>query len=115
MFSIIISLFLFAGITFAGVTGTGAASSINPKTSSTQTSVAAIGINTATVVSVTSASTVSVNKCNGYTELCDRQWSNITWIGSHDSAFYGDNYVSENQYQSVTEQLDYGIRTHFLF
>ena len=48
-------------------------------------------------------------QCNGYTELCSRLYSNISQIGSHDSAFVGD-LVTENQHYSVTLQLNCGIR-----
>ncbi len=47
--------------------------------------------------------------CNGYAELCGRQYSNITTIGTHDSAFVGD-LPQDNQDVSVTAQLDAGIR-----
>lgn len=57
-------------------------------------------------------------QCNGQTEYCSRLWSNITTVGSHDSAFVGGT-VSDNQDISVTAQLDLGIRflqaqTHML-
>lgn len=49
------------------------------------------------------------NKCNGYTALCDRQYSNITFIGSHDSAFIG--YLpTQNQHHPVSDQLNAGVR-----
>ncbi|RDW91108.1 hypothetical protein BP5796_02273 [Coleophoma crateriformis] len=47
--------------------------------------------------------------CNGYEELCARKYSNITQIGTHDSAFVGW-LPTENQADSVTAQLDAGIR-----
>jgi len=47
--------------------------------------------------------------CNGHDELCDRQYSNITFVGSHDSAFVGELPV-DNQYLSITDQLDLGVR-----
>jgi hypothetical protein len=47
--------------------------------------------------------------CNGYTTLCDRQYSNVTFVGSHDSAFVG--YLpTENQHWSVATQLNNGVR-----
>lgn len=49
------------------------------------------------------------NLCNGYSELCGRQYSNITTIGTHDSAFVGD-LPQDNQDISVTAQLGAGIR-----
>ena len=47
--------------------------------------------------------------CNGYAELCSRQYSNVTTVGTHDSAFVGD-LPQDNQDVSVTAQLDAGIR-----
>lgn len=47
--------------------------------------------------------------CNGYAELCGRRYSNITTIGTHDSAFVGE-LPQDNQDVSVTAQLDAGIR-----
>jgi hypothetical protein len=47
--------------------------------------------------------------CNGSPELCSRRYSNVTQVGSHDSAFVG--YLpQDNQYTSVTDQLNMGIR-----
>lgn len=47
--------------------------------------------------------------CNGHSELCDRKYSNITFIGSHDSAFVGTS-VADNQDTSVADQLAQGVR-----
>lgn len=47
--------------------------------------------------------------CNGNAALCDRKFSNVSLIGSHDSAFVGTS-LFDNQDISVTDQLDSGIR-----
>lgn len=47
--------------------------------------------------------------CNGNAALCSRLYSNVTQIGTHDSAFVGI-LPTENQQDSVTDQLDAGIR-----
>ncbi|KAH8820890.1 PLC-like phosphodiesterase [Xylogone sp. PMI_703] len=47
--------------------------------------------------------------CNGHAEFCSRQYSNVTQIGSHDSAFVG-SLPTDNQGVSVTTQLNNGIR-----
>lgn len=47
--------------------------------------------------------------CNGYSELCDRKYSNITFIGSHNSAFNGTS-PADNQLTSVADQLAQGVR-----
>jgi len=49
------------------------------------------------------------SQCNGNTALCSRKYSNVTQIGTHDSAFVG-NLPTDNQHLSVTDQLDKGIR-----
>lgn len=47
--------------------------------------------------------------CNGSPELCDRLYSNVTFVGAHDSAFVG-TFVTDNQYLSVADQLGLGVR-----
>ncbi|TQW00325.1 tat pathway signal sequence [Cordyceps javanica] len=47
--------------------------------------------------------------CNGRDEYCGRPYSNITYMGAHDSAFVG-KLLTDNQYVSVTEQLGLGVR-----
>lgn len=47
--------------------------------------------------------------CNGHPELCNRKYSNITFIGSHDAPFVG-SLPSDNQDLSITAQLNAGIR-----
>lgn len=47
--------------------------------------------------------------CNGHAEFCDRRYSNITFIGSHDSPFVGTS-VADNQDISVADQLALGVR-----
>ncbi|KAL2687262.1 hypothetical protein Neosp_004816 [[Neocosmospora] mangrovei] len=53
--------------------------------------------------------TAALAACNGHDKLCDRKYSEITFIGTHNSAFVGETPV-HNQYKSVTEQLDMGVR-----
>lgn len=47
--------------------------------------------------------------CNGHAELCDRQYSNLTYIGAHDSPFVG-NGMADNQNVTIEEQLAMGVR-----
>ncbi|KAJ5688635.1 hypothetical protein N7462_003027 [Penicillium macrosclerotiorum] len=47
--------------------------------------------------------------CNGHSELCSRSYSNVSFVGSHDSAFVGD-LPQDNQNIDVTAQLNMGIR-----
>jgi hypothetical protein len=60
---------------------------------------------TASIFAATNAAT----SCNGSPALCTRQYSNITQIGAHNSAFVGQ-LPSHNQLWSVTQQLDNGVR-----
>ncbi|KAI5462444.1 PLC-like phosphodiesterase [Mariannaea sp. PMI_226] len=52
---------------------------------------------------------VALAACNGHDELCSRKYSNITFVGTHNSAFTGE-LPTQNQHKSVTEQLDMGVR-----
>jgi hypothetical protein len=47
--------------------------------------------------------------CNGFASLCNRKYSDITFLGSHDSAFVGD-LPSQNQEKQLKDQLGGGIR-----
>lgn len=47
--------------------------------------------------------------CNGHSELCSRRYSNITFVGAHDSPFVGDD-IADNQEVSIAEQLELGVR-----
>lgn len=47
--------------------------------------------------------------CNGHVELCDRKYSNITQIASHDSAFVGI-LPTDDQDVDVIGQLNAGVR-----
>ncbi|TIA93614.1 hypothetical protein E3P99_00033 [Wallemia hederae] len=47
--------------------------------------------------------------CNGYAELCDRKYSNVTSVGAHDSPFIGNSSMT-NQDWGVSAQLDHGAR-----
>ena len=65
------------------------------------------------LISLTHASPVkrAPTVCNGYGALCNRSYSNITFIGTHDSAFVGSTSDPRvNQEKSVTDQLNAGIR-----
>lgn len=48
--------------------------------------------------------------CNNYVELCQRQYSNITQVGCHNSPFVMAGSVAANQALDVTNQLDDGVR-----
>ncbi|KAF4925462.1 PI-PLC X domain-containing protein 1 [Colletotrichum viniferum] len=48
-------------------------------------------------------------KCNGREHLCNRKYSNVTFVGSHNANFVGDR-ITHNQNVPVTRQLDMGVR-----
>lgn len=54
------------------------------------------------------ASTVNA-ACNGNAALCGLPYSEVIMAGSHDSAFVGV-LPTENQFVSITDQLNLGIR-----
>lgn len=56
-----------------------------------------------------SANLSAQQSCNGSPDLCDRQFSNVSFIGTHDSAFAG-TLLTDYQNVNVTAQLDVGIR-----
>lgn len=47
--------------------------------------------------------------CNGHASYCTTPWSELSEIGTHNSAFHGP-LPSANQDWTVTQQLDAGIR-----
>ncbi|KAI0972346.1 PLC-like phosphodiesterase [Xylaria arbuscula] len=47
--------------------------------------------------------------CNGNAAYCDKLYSEVTFLGSHNSGFVGIG-PSDNQLTSVTDQLNEGIR-----
>jgi hypothetical protein len=53
--------------------------------------------------------TLAQTACNGSPSLCSRIYSNVSEIGTHDSAFIG-LLPADNQDESITDQLDAGIR-----
>jgi hypothetical protein len=47
--------------------------------------------------------------CNGSPSLCGRKYSDVTFVGAHDSPFVGPSPF-DNQYVSVADQLKIGVR-----
>lgn len=48
--------------------------------------------------------------CNGHAELCTRRYSEVTVVGTHNSAFVQRNSLAANQELDVHDQLDDGVR-----
>ncbi|KAF3770427.1 PLC-like phosphodiesterase [Cryphonectria parasitica EP155] len=63
----------------------------------------------ATLARAIATAAAAAAACNGHAELCDRRYSNVTFLGSHDSAFVGTS-VADNQETSVADQLAQGVR-----
>lgn len=58
-------------------------------------------------------------RCNGYSEFCNRKYSNVTYVVAHNSPFHVPNNAASNQMLDVNTQLDDGIRglqseTHYV-
>ena len=51
----------------------------------------------------------NTTQCNGYDSLCSRLYSNVTFLGAHNSYAVGSS-ISDNQNYDVTTQLNDGIR-----
>ena len=47
--------------------------------------------------------------CNGNADYCGRSYSDVSFIGAHDSPFVGD-LLTDNQNLDITQQLNFGIR-----
>ncbi|KAJ9652876.1 hypothetical protein H2198_007878 [Neophaeococcomyces mojaviensis] len=88
-------------------------STTNGTTSATQTfligSSRASANGTASRIS-SSARATNTQPCNGYPELCNRKYSNITQVAAHNSPFNIRGNVASNQALDVTTQLNDGIR-----
>lgn len=63
----------------------------------------------ATAAAVVGLVNVVLGACNGHDALCSRRYSNVTFVGSHDSAFVGE-LLADNQFISVADQLKLGVR-----
>lgn len=60
---------------------------------------------------VTAASEpTNTQPCNQHVEFCTRKYSNVTYIGAHNSPFVRQNNVASNQAFDVSIQLADGIR-----
>ncbi|GAA5892735.1 uncharacterized protein JCM6883_007456 [Sporobolomyces salmoneus] len=60
--------------------------------------------------SSSSTSSSSATTCNGYSEFCDRKYSNVSIVGAHNSYGVQRGSVAANQNYTVETQLNNGIR-----
>ncbi|KAJ4396490.1 hypothetical protein N0V93_000709 [Gnomoniopsis smithogilvyi] len=58
---------------------------------------------------IASLATLAHAACNGQDALCSRPYSNVTFVGAHDSAFFGP-FITQNQNINVSAQLALGVR-----
>lgn len=58
-------------------------------------------------------SILAATTCNGHSELCSRLYSNVTFIGAHDSYAVGSS-MADDQDKDVTSQLVSSIPCCFL-
>ena len=65
------------------------------------------GSASATTSSAAASNTVP---CNNYPQFCNRKYSNITEVCSHNSAFTIRNNAGSNQFYGITDQLNDGVR-----
>lgn len=59
--------------------------------------------------SIRVAIAANTTQCNGYESLCSKPYSNVTFLGAHNSYAVGSS-ISDNQDYDVTTQLNDGIR-----
>jgi len=62
------------------------------------------------VLSGSATLTRRATTCNGFSELCDRSYGNVSFVGAHDSYAVGTNNLAVNQDYDVTQQLTDGVR-----
>ena len=84
-----------------GSVGASSASSLNATTT---------GSSTASRTTTSSAVPTNTQACNNYPEFCYRKYSNITYVGAHNSPFVAPNNAAANQELGVLDQLNDGIR-----
>ncbi|KAL2264748.1 hypothetical protein VTJ83DRAFT_7258 [Remersonia thermophila] len=81
--------------------------SSSPTTTGTTTGT---GNSTQTSSTSTSPAPTNTRPCNGYPELCERKYSNITQVGCHNSPFVRAGSAAANQEFPVLDQLKDGVR-----
>ncbi|RAK87090.1 tat pathway signal sequence [Aspergillus costaricaensis CBS 115574] len=80
-------------------------------TTTTDTNVVVTGTrNSSSTATSTATTPANSQPCNGYTEFCSRQYSNITMVTAHNSPFVKKNNIAANQMYKVKTQLEDGVR-----
>ncbi|PYI07405.1 PLC-like phosphodiesterase [Aspergillus sclerotiicarbonarius CBS 121057] len=100
--------------TFATTTAANTTASTNGTTTAATTTDTGVVVTGTRVSNSTSTSTATTpansQPCNGYTEFCSRQYSNITMVTAHNSPFVKKNNIAANQVYKVKTQLEDGVR-----
>ena len=78
--------------------------------SSSTASIGTMTGNSTTSRTSSSALPTNTQACNSYPEFCGRRYSNITYVGAHNSPFVMPNNAASNQQLGVIDQLNDGIR-----
>lgn len=79
---------------------------------STQQAIAKMQGHIKTALALTAAAGAGVataQNCNGFAELCDRKYSEVTFAAAHNAAFVGTG-PSHNQFDYPEAQFDRGVR-----
>lgn len=94
--------------TYDGKDETTTSSTLSNGTLTLETSTSALGTLT------TSTLPTNTQPCNLYVEFCTRLYSNVTYIGTHNSPFVRQSNAAANQELDVETQLNDGIRMRML-
>ncbi|KFA79399.1 hypothetical protein S40288_06083 [Stachybotrys chartarum IBT 40288] len=68
------------------------------------------GGNATSSATSTAAQPTNTQPCNNYVEFCSRKYSNISFVGAHNSPFVRPGNSGSNQALDVRQQLDDGVR-----
>ncbi|PYH95459.1 PLC-like phosphodiesterase [Aspergillus ellipticus CBS 707.79] len=98
--------------TFSTITASANTTTNGTTTTSTTTStgVELTGTRVDSTSTATATTPANTQPCNGYTEFCSRQYSNITMVTAHNSPFVKKNNIASNQEYKVKTQLEDGVR-----
>jgi hypothetical protein len=98
--------------TITGIIASSSATTITgviPTSSSEETGTTGTGSSNGTMTS-SAPQPSNTQPCNGWVEFCERKYSNITYVGAHNSPFVRPGNTASNQELDVTTQLNDGIR-----
>lgn len=93
-----------------GVTTTGTVTYLTGSITVTTTGTFTGNFSTTSSSTSTAPTATNTQPCNNYVELCQRRYSNITNVGTHNSPFVKEGNAAANQQLDVTTQLNDGVR-----